>query len=44
MKTTKNTTPTYVAQLATIMVRQNGTPAGLAALKASLERNEKEAK
>jgi hypothetical protein len=37
-------TNNYVAQLSAIMVRTNGTPAGLAALKASIERNDKEVK
>jgi hypothetical protein len=36
MKTLKNVN--YTKALATVMPRQNGTPAGLAALQAALER------
>jgi hypothetical protein len=36
MKTQKNVN--YTKALATVMTRQNGTPSGLAALAASLER------
>ena len=43
MKTSKNTN-TYANQLSVIMPRQNGTPAGVSALQASLNRGRELAK